>query len=47
MPSVPEKDPIVSKSYAAYYVISMLILMVTLFWALWDESFAQRPWKAF
>jgi hypothetical protein len=25
----------------------MLILMVTLFWALWDESFAQRPWKAF
>ena len=47
MPPVPEKDPIVSKSYAAYYVISMLILMVTLFWALWDESFAQRPWKAF
>src|SRR5712692_10727530 len=25
----------------------MLILMVTLFWALWDESFGQRPWKAF
>jgi len=47
VPPVPEKDPIVSKSYAAYYVISMLILMVTLFWALWDESFAQRPWKAF
>ncbi len=47
MPPVPEKDPIVSKSYAAYYVIAMLILMVTLFWALWDESFAQRPWKAF
>jgi predicted nucleic acid-binding Zn-ribbon protein len=47
VPPVPEKDPIVSKSYAAYYVIAMLILMVTLFWALWDESFAQRPWKAF
>ena len=44
---VPEKDPIVSKSYAAYYVIAMLILMVTLFWALWDEAFGQRPWKAF
>ena len=47
MPPVPEKDPIVSKSYAAYYVIAMMILMVTLFWALWDESFGQRPWKAF
>ena len=44
---VPEKDPIVTKSYAAYYVIAMMILMVTLFWALWDESFGQRPWKAF
>ena len=42
---VPEKDPIVSKSYAAHYVIAMVILMATLFWALWDESFGQRPWK--
>src|SRR5437762_1089322 len=25
----------------------MVILMATLFWALWDESFGQRPWKAF
>ena len=25
----------------------MLILMATLFWALWDEAFSQRPWKAF
>ena len=24
---VPEKDPIVSKSYAAHYVIAMVILM--------------------
>ena len=24
----------------------MVILMMTLFWALWDESFGQRPWKA-
>jgi hypothetical protein len=47
VPPVPENDPIVSKSYAAHYVIAMLILMVTLFWALWDESFGQRPWKAF
>src|SRR5690242_2303933 len=25
----------------------MVILMATLFWALWDEDFGQRPWKAF
>src|SRR5580693_1521575 len=25
----------------------MIILTVSLFWALWDEDFGQRPWKAF
>src|SRR5208282_5630966 len=25
----------------------MVILMASLFWALWDEAFGQRPWKAF
>jgi len=25
----------------------MVILMATLFWALWDEDFGQRRWKAF
>jgi cytochrome c551/c552 len=25
----------------------MVVLMATLFWALWDEAFGQRPWKAF
>ena len=25
----------------------MAILMVTLFWALWDENTGQRPWKAY
>src|SRR3984885_3378893 len=43
----PEQDPITSKSYAAYYLIATLILMATLFWALWDEAWGQRPWKAF
>jgi len=43
----PENDPVVSKSLAPHYVISMVILMATLFWALWDEDFGQRPWKAF
>ena len=44
---IPEQDPIVTKSYAGYYVIAMVVLMATLFWALWDEAFGQRPWKAF
>ncbi|MFZ0998823.1 MAG: hypothetical protein WAO17_11530, partial [Candidatus Sulfotelmatobacter sp.] len=43
----PEQDPITSKSYAAYYLVAMVILMATLFWALWDEAWTQRPWKAF
>src|SRR5271166_1944763 len=25
----------------------MVLLMASLFWALWDEDFGQRPWKAF
>ena len=44
---IPEQDPIVTKSYALYYVVAMVILMATLFWALWDEAYGQRPWKAF
>jgi cytochrome c551/c552 len=44
---IPEDDPVVSKSLAPHYVICMVILMATLFWALWDEDFGQRPWKAF
>ena len=44
---IPERDPVVTKSYALHYMIAMIILMVTLFWALWDEAFGQRPWKAF
>ena len=28
-------------------MIAIVVLMATLFWALWDEAFGQRPWKAF
>jgi cytochrome c2 len=44
---IPDNDPIVSKSLAPHYVVAVLILMGTLFWALWDEDFGQRPWKSF
>jgi cytochrome c551/c552 len=42
-----QDDPVVSKSLAPHYVIAMVVLMATLFWALWDENFGQRPWKTF
>jgi Cytochrome c len=44
---IPDDDPIVNKSLAPHYVLAMIILMATLFWALWDEDFGQRPWKTF
>ena len=44
---IPEQDPIVTKSYALYYVVAMAILTASLFWALWDENWGQRPWKAY
>ena len=44
---IPEQDPITSKSYAAHYVIATVLLIATLFWALWDEAWGQRPWKGF
>ena len=49
MPEKPitENDPIVNRSFAGPYIIAMVLLMATLFWALWDEDFGQRPWKTF
>jgi mono/diheme cytochrome c family protein len=43
----PENDPIVTKSYAWHYMLATVILMATLLWALWDEAFGMRPWKAY
>ena len=44
---VPENDPLVNQSLASWYVVSLVILMVSLLWAFWDEDFGQRPWKAY
>src|SRR6201993_3836145 len=44
---VPGNDPIVTKSYAAHYMIATVLLMATLLWALWDEAFGMRPWKEY
>jgi cytochrome c2 len=44
---IPENDPVVSHSFALYYLIGIVLLLATLFWALWDEAYGQRPWKSF
>src|SRR4030095_10737053 len=46
-PPTLHADPIVTKSLAPHYVVATVLLIATLFWALWDESFGQRPWKRF
>ncbi len=44
---IPEQDPITGKSYAFHYMVATVILIATLFWALYDEAWGQRPWKEF
>jgi cytochrome c551/c552 len=41
----PERDPIVSRSTSGWMLVSALILIGTLAWALYDEAYGQRPWK--
>jgi len=44
-PEAPARDPIVSRSTSSIMLISALLMIGTLAWALWDESYGQRPWK--
>ena len=46
-PLTPDHDPVVTRSYALYYLVAILLLVATLFWALWDEDYGQRPWKKY
>ncbi|HWT01876.1 MAG TPA: cytochrome c, partial [Pyrinomonadaceae bacterium] len=41
----PERDPIVSRSTSGWMLVSALVLIGTLAWALYDEAYGQRPWK--
>lgn len=41
------KDPIVTGSLSFPLLISSLLLVITLVWALFDETYWQRPWKSF
>ncbi|HSA93847.1 MAG TPA: hypothetical protein VLE48_12615 [Terriglobales bacterium] len=40
-------DPITSRSWALHYLIASVLMIGSLFWALWDEAYGQRPWKLF
>ncbi len=42
-----DNDPVVTRSLAPHYFVAMILLLASLFWALWDEDFGQRPWKTF
>jgi len=45
MPETPEQDPVESKSLSVPLMVSTLILMLSLVWAIYDEVYALRPWK--
>ena len=45
MPDSPDKDPVVSQSLGVYLLISSVLLLLTLWWSLYDEFFGLRPWK--
>jgi hypothetical protein len=47
LPDAPEKDPIVSRSLAGYFVIVAFLLIFSLSWSLYDEFFGLRPWKSY
>ncbi len=44
-PEVPAHDPIVSRSTSGIMLLCALLLTASLVWALWDETFGQRPWR--
>ncbi len=42
-----QPDPIESKSYSVHLLVSMLLLMASLVWAVYDEVEVMRPWKEY
>lgn len=45
--SDPEKDPVVSSSLSKHLFVWTALLLVSLGWALYDEIYGTRPWKAY
>ncbi len=44
-PETPDRDPVTSQSLSVLLVVSALLMVLTLGWALYDEFFGLRPWK--
>jgi cytochrome c551/c552 len=42
---VPQSDPITRRTTSSILLISSLLMMAVLGWALYDEAYSQRPWK--
>ena len=40
-----DPDPITTKSYSVHLLVSMLLLMASLVWAVYDEVEVMRPYK--
>jgi mono/diheme cytochrome c family protein len=47
VPEVHNDDPITSKSYSGALLVASLLLIVSLFWALWQEFVGLRPWRGY
>jgi cytochrome c551/c552 len=47
MPEIPpvEKDPVAGKSLSWQMAVSALLLVGSLIWAMYDETWGERPWK--
>ncbi|MBI2816672.1 MAG: c-type cytochrome [Acidobacteria bacterium] len=43
----PDQDPVVTSSLSVPLLISALLLVLVLFWSLYDELYGQRLWKSY
>ncbi len=47
MPEPESDDPILNQSYATPILVTVLLLMLTVAWALYQEMFGLRPWRGY
>ncbi|HEX9765052.1 MAG TPA: hypothetical protein VGA39_07185, partial [Candidatus Acidoferrales bacterium] len=44
-PVAPHHDPVTGRSMSGALLVSSILLLLSLFWALYDEFYGLRPWK--
>jgi len=47
LPDIQDNDPIIKQSLIGYYLIAVVLLVITFGWSLYDELFGLRPWKSY